>query len=114
MLTGSFDKTSKIWDSRSGECLKTLWGHKAEITGLVFEPSKNFIGTSSMDSTSRLYHLETGKLLVFFSGFFTNFWLQLFLKGIVSKFDTENKKVVLQKSIFNIPLINTIVSWRIY
>jgi len=36
--TGSFDKTAKIWDSHTGECLSTLKGHDYEIVCLQFEP----------------------------------------------------------------------------
>jgi dynein assembly factor with WDR repeat domains 1 len=34
IATGSFDKTAKIWDSNSGECLSTLIGHDYEIVCL--------------------------------------------------------------------------------
>ena len=34
IATGSFDKTAKIWDSSTGECLSTLKGHDYEIVCL--------------------------------------------------------------------------------
>lgn len=38
IATGSFDRTAKIWDSNTGECLSTLKGHDYEIVCLSFEP----------------------------------------------------------------------------
>jgi hypothetical protein len=33
-VTGSFDKTARIWDATTGECLQILRGHQTEIVAL--------------------------------------------------------------------------------
>ena len=34
VATGSFDKTARIWDVQTGDCLLTLEGHTEEIVSL--------------------------------------------------------------------------------
>ena len=36
VLTGSSDKTAKIWDTTTGECKQTLSGHAGEVNSAVF------------------------------------------------------------------------------
>lgn len=62
ILTGSFDKTAKIWNPTSGNCLNTLWGHTAEIVAAEFNPNLGEqVVTCSMDKTARVFHAETGQ-----------------------------------------------------
>jgi len=68
IATGSFDKTAKIWDSSSGECLNTLKGHQGEIVCLTFDPHANLLATGSMDNTAKLWDVETGKEYVTLKG----------------------------------------------
>lgn len=60
ILTGSFDKTARLWSAETGECYNILWGHTAEVVTVQFNPHSLLVGTSSMDSTARLYHIATG------------------------------------------------------
>lgn len=34
IVTGSFDKTAIIWDTRTGECIYILEGHLSEISSV--------------------------------------------------------------------------------
>ncbi|BGO89457.1 hypothetical protein NBRC10512v2_001415 [Rhodotorula toruloides] len=61
--TGSRDKTIKIWDAVSGQCLKTLVGHDNWIRALVFHPSGKFLLSASDDKTIRTWDLATGRCL---------------------------------------------------
>ncbi|GAA5929671.1 hypothetical protein JCM10213_006432, partial [Rhodosporidiobolus nylandii] len=61
--TGSRDKTIKIWDAVSGQCLKTLVGHDNWVRALVFHPSGKFLLSASDDKTIRTWDLLTGRCL---------------------------------------------------
>lgn len=62
ILTGSFDKTAKIWNPTSANCLNTLWGHTAEIVAAEFNPNQGEqVVTCSMDNTARVFHAETAQ-----------------------------------------------------
>lgn len=62
IVTGSFDKTAKVWTSPSGECLQTFYGHSAEIVAAEFNPANaGLVATGSMDGTARIYHVDTGQ-----------------------------------------------------
>lgn len=60
VITGSFDKTAKLWDPSTGECVFTLYGHQAEVVCAQFCPDGDFIATASMDHTSRVFDSTTG------------------------------------------------------
>jgi dynein assembly factor with WDR repeat domains 1 len=61
VATGSFDKTAKIWNTDTGNCIYTFAGHKAEVVTISFDPHKSLLATGSMDQTCKLWDLETGK-----------------------------------------------------
>ncbi|SCZ96877.1 BZ3500_MvSof-1268-A1-R1_Chr4-1g06810 [Microbotryum saponariae] len=59
--TGSRDKTIKLWDTQSGQCLKTFVGHDNWVRALVFHPSGKFLLSASDDKTIRTWDLVTGR-----------------------------------------------------
>lgn len=61
VATGSRDKTIKLWDAQSGQCLKTLVGHDNWVRALVFHPSGKFLLSASDDKTIRTWDLLTGR-----------------------------------------------------
>jgi dynein assembly factor with WDR repeat domains 1 len=62
VVTGSFDKTAKLWDVKTAKLLNTFVGHEGEIVSVSFDPHGYFIATGSMDYTARLWDIETGKI----------------------------------------------------
>lgn len=60
IVTGSFDKTAKVWCSQTGHCLSTMWGHDAEVVVAKFSPTRCKLATGSIDATSKIFHIETG------------------------------------------------------
>lgn len=63
VITGSFDKTCKLWNCESGQLLHTYRGHATEIVCLSFNPHGTTLATGSMDNTARLWDVETGDAL---------------------------------------------------
>ncbi|TKA22775.1 hypothetical protein B0A50_07877 [Salinomyces thailandicus] len=61
LITGSYDSTVKVWNTRTGEELRTLTGHTSGIRCLQFDDNK--LMTGSLDSTLRLWNWRTGQCL---------------------------------------------------
>ncbi|KFB44867.1 wd-repeat protein [Anopheles sinensis] len=75
-ITGSYDRTCRIWNVESGDEEKVLKGHENvvfavaynyprwcdNIVGAEFNPSQSeLLATCSMDNTARVFHSETGQ-----------------------------------------------------
>lgn len=63
IITGSFDKTCKLWSAETGQLYHTYRGHSTEIVCLSFNPQGTVIATGSMDNTAKLWDVETGQEL---------------------------------------------------
>jgi len=57
----AIDRTVRIWDMTSGECLASLVGHEADICNLLFLPDGRTLVSSSADGTVRLWDLYSGQ-----------------------------------------------------
>jgi WD40 repeat protein/serine/threonine protein kinase len=64
IVTGSFDRTAKVWDIASGKVLLTLEGHWDVITSVAFSPDGQRIVTGSEDGTPRVWDAMSGKHLL--------------------------------------------------
>ncbi|XP_044096803.1 dynein assembly factor with WDR repeat domains 1 isoform X2 [Neovison vison] len=68
-ITGSYDRTCKVWDTASGEELHTLEGHRNVVYAIAFNnPYGDKIATGSFDKTCKLWSVETGKCYHTFRG----------------------------------------------
>ena len=63
IISGSGDKTIKIWDKETGKCLKTLEGHRGWIFSLVESRDGKTIISGSNDGTIKIWDKETGKCI---------------------------------------------------
>ena len=55
LATASKDKTARLWDPATGECLRTLTGHDDFVRGVAFSPDGRLLATASNDKTARLW-----------------------------------------------------------
>ncbi|KAF0313584.1 Lissencephaly-1 [Amphibalanus amphitrite] len=58
LASGSRDKTIKIWDVGTGQCLITLIGHDNWVRGLVFHPGGQYLLSASDDKTVRIWSIK--------------------------------------------------------
>ncbi|CAK9300407.1 unnamed protein product [Gordionus sp. m RMFG-2023] len=75
LISGSRDKSIKIWDTHSAYCLFTLHGHDNWIRGLVVHPGGKYLLSASDDKTVRIWDIVNKrclKMLVAHSHFCTS------------------------------------------
>jgi WD40 repeat protein/serine/threonine protein kinase len=68
LLSGSADKTARLWDRATGKTLHVLDGHTSSVMGVAFSPDGKRVATGSADLTVRLWDAQTGKHILSFSG----------------------------------------------
>lgn len=66
LMTGSYDKTIKIWNTDTGELIRTLTGHKMGIKSLVFDDQK--LISAGLDSTIKVWNWRTGECISSYNG----------------------------------------------
>ncbi|KAJ3197220.1 hypothetical protein HK101_005250 [Irineochytrium annulatum] len=57
MVSGSYDQTIKVWNTETGECIKTLSGHSRCVRAVQFDEHKIISG--SLDRTLRIWSMKT-------------------------------------------------------
>ncbi|MEO0971189.1 MAG: hypothetical protein AAFX80_23470 [Cyanobacteria bacterium J06639_18] len=53
LVSGSYDKTIKLWNIQTGECLKTLDEHTNKISSVAITPDNQILVSGSYDKTIR-------------------------------------------------------------
>ena len=66
-ISGSIDRTCKVWDVASGQCIHTLRGHNDEILDVSFNTTGSKLVSASADGTSRVFNTMTGACQVRFT-----------------------------------------------
>jgi WD40 repeat protein len=63
LASPSGDKTIRLWDVETGECLKTLEGHQDAVSSVAFDPAGSTLASGSEDGSIKLWEPASGKLL---------------------------------------------------
>ncbi len=71
IITGSSDKTIKVWDIKTGKEKKTLTGHGDYITSLSITRDGKYLASSSWDGTVLIWSLKKWKILTTLEGKFS-------------------------------------------
>ncbi|KAF9433415.1 hypothetical protein BGZ76_009496, partial [Entomortierella beljakovae] len=58
IATSSLDKTARVWDAGTGECLHIL-DHDAKVNPIVFSPQGDRVATGCVDGTVRVWDVNT-------------------------------------------------------
>ncbi len=67
-LSGSADKTLKLWDVASGRELRSFAGHTEGVSSVAFSPDGGLALSGSFDNTLRLWDVASGRELRTFAG----------------------------------------------
>ena len=58
LATGSNDRTVKIWNIDTKECIKTLKGHASNVTSVAFHPTNpTLLAPGSEDNTAKIWNV---------------------------------------------------------
>ena len=68
LATASHDKTARLWDPFTGDCLRTLTGHDSSVWGVAFSADGRLLATAGDDKTARLWDPVTGDCLHILAG----------------------------------------------
>lgn len=63
LVTPSFDKTARVWETESGRLVQRLSGHVSEVSSATWSPDGKMIATASRDISVRLWDAATGELV---------------------------------------------------
>jgi WD40 repeat protein len=61
LATTSTDGTARLWDTATGEPVRTLIGHEYTVFGAAFSPDGIVLATTGMDRTIRLWDASAGQ-----------------------------------------------------
>jgi WD40 repeat protein len=63
IISGSQDKTIKVWDAHTGDLLKTISDHNGGVNDVEFNPANNQFASCSADSTIKIWDAQTFELI---------------------------------------------------
>ena len=78
IISGSTDRTARVWDSSSGQTIAELKGHKAAVLSAVFSPDGTRAVTASEDGTARVWDASSGKSIAILEGHTASVWSAVF------------------------------------
>ncbi|MEZ2236515.1 protein kinase, partial [Microcoleus sp.] len=68
LVSGSRDKTIKIWNLATGNLIRTLSGHSNYVYSVAISPDGQTLVSGSRDKTIKIWNLATGNLIRTLSG----------------------------------------------
>jgi WD40 repeat protein len=63
IVSGSFDKTIKVWESDFGDCLRTLEGHSSSVISVAVSADGRTVISGSSDNTIKVWDINSGDCL---------------------------------------------------
>ena len=63
LVSGSTDKTIKIWDLHKRQLIRNLTGHDASVVSVAFSPDGEKIVSSACERTIRIWNVDDGKCI---------------------------------------------------
>ena len=74
LASGSADRTIRIWQVSTGECLQTLEGHSNWVMSVAFSPDGEYLASGSADRSIKIWQLNGGECLRTLEGHSHGVW----------------------------------------
>lgn len=69
-MSGSSDKTLKLWDISTGKEIIKFVGHSKAVHSIAVSPDGEYVASGSEDRTIIVWHIKSGKKIkTFLTGF---------------------------------------------
>lgn len=68
LVTGSSDRTSRLWDVQKGTCVRVFTGHTGSIKTVAVSPNGRLMASAGEDKSIMLWDLGSGKRIKKFTG----------------------------------------------
>ncbi|MEE1202698.1 MAG: WD40 repeat domain-containing protein, partial [Bacteroidales bacterium] len=68
LASGSWDKTVKIWDAKSGGCIRILEGHSEKVFSALWSPDGKYLASGSYDKTVKIWDAKSGGCMLTLEG----------------------------------------------
>ncbi len=68
IVSGSADRTVKVWEAATGRLLRSLEGHTGSVRAVAVSPDGRFTVSGSEDRTVKVWEAATGNLLCSLEG----------------------------------------------
>ena len=81
LVSGSDDKTIRVWDYQTKQCVHVLDGHTGNVSSVVFHPGLPIIVTGSEDGVCKIWHSTTYRLETSLNYMLDRLWSLAVLKG---------------------------------
>jgi dynein assembly factor with WDR repeat domains 1 len=62
-LTGSTDRTVRLWSAETGVCVEIFKGHSDEVVDVAMTTDARLIASASADGTAKIWDVKTAKLV---------------------------------------------------
>jgi len=63
LVSGSLDRTVRLWDAKSGEMIRTIGRHEGYVTSVTFSPDGQFVASAGTDNVAHIWNAESGERL---------------------------------------------------
>jgi WD40 repeat protein/serine/threonine protein kinase len=81
LASAGSDRSVRVWDVATGECLDVLTGHTEEVFGVAFHPDGSRLATAGRDRAIWLWDLATGQEMARLQGHSDYIWSLAFSPG---------------------------------